>query len=139
MNKLLVTILLLVFSVALYSYNIHIFPKNFYIFDDRLDNFLEYYNIEIDENIIILEANTLKEFTKLTNLPYSYYSGAFLNSGDQFVIVTLPFYVLIEKGIFNDTILHEIMHFFLNKNFDYSKKRQEEIISEFLRGKKNEN
>ena len=125
-------ILLIFIPLVCFSFNLYYFPATLHIEDDRLVNFSNQFCIKFNEQIAVLEASSLGEFTELTKLPYSYYAGALIVSKNDYYIVTLPFDVLHKKGIFYSTLVHEIMHYYLESYFDFSEEEQEDIISQFI-------
>lgn len=127
-------IFFLFISLCYFSFNMHIFPITLYIEDIRLERFSNDFGINLAEPIIVLEAISLEEFTELTQLPYSYYSGALIVKRNNYYVVTLPFKILHKNNIFYDTLIHEFMHYHLEKYFHFSEEEQERIISKFVKG-----
>jgi hypothetical protein len=127
-------LLLIFIPLFCFSFNLYYFPSTLNIEDIRLVNFSNHFCINLNEQITVLEACSLEEFTQLTKLPYSYYAGALIVSKNYYYIVVLPFEVLHKKNIFYSTLVHEIMHYYLESYFEFSEDEQEDIISQFLKG-----
>ncbi|AEH51889.1 hypothetical protein [Pseudothermotoga thermarum] len=89
--------------------------------------------IEPDINLLIVECDTLKEFNELTKKPYS--TGAVYVSN---LIITQPFRILKAKGVFEETLLHEVLHHLIQKNFNLPEWLEEGFILYILGTKPNE-
>ncbi|BBE31974.1 hypothetical protein OSSY52_21150 [Tepiditoga spiralis] len=130
MKKLLIVIFLINF-IILSAYSIHY--SNEFKIKKYLNPFLKKHNFNF-EKICILEADNLNEFTVITKLPYSYTAGAYIqNKDEKDYIVILPIYILKKKGIFEKTIVHEMLHHYLTKYFKMPGPYQEQFIKNYLK------
>ena len=129
MKKILM-LLILINSIMMYTYSVHY--SNEFKIEKYLNPFLVKNNLKF-EKVCILEADSLNEFTVLTNLPYSYTSGAYIqNKNGEDYIVILPITILKEKGIFEKTLTHEMLHHYLTKYFNITEFYQEQFIKNYL-------
>ncbi|WP_345966771.1 hypothetical protein [Pseudothermotoga sp.] len=89
--------------------------------------------VELDTNVRIVECESLGEFHKLTARPYSI--AAVYSTGTIWI---QPFKILRSKDIFEETLLHELLHHIISLNFDLPTWAQEGLIL-YLTGAKPEN
>ncbi|KAF2959072.1 hypothetical protein AS159_04580 [Thermotoga sp. Ku-13t] len=89
----------------------------------ELKRICEVLKIEPSFEVLIVECETLEEFHRITNRPYSI--GAVYSKG---VIVTQPFAVLRSKGVLEEVLVHELLHHVISINFDLPGWIQEGLI-----------
>lgn len=97
---------------------------------DRIFKIAEFLQIKVELDVILIECDTVYEFHKLTAKPY--HIAAVYADG---VIISQPFAVLKQKGIFESTIEHELLHHLLQKNFSMPRWFEEGLIL-YLTGSK---
>lgn len=92
----------------------------------KLDEFLREASITIPKRpVVIFESRSLKEFNKITGMPYSI-GGVYFD----FKIVLQPINILKKKGVYEKVLLHELLHWVL---YGLDEKYQEGLIYWWLR------
>lgn len=89
----------------------------------ELKRICEVLKVKPSFEVLIVECETLEEFRRITNRPYSI--GAVYSKG---VIVTQPFTVLMSKGVLEEVFVHELLHHTISINFDLPSWVQEGLI-----------
>ncbi|HOJ88878.1 MAG TPA: hypothetical protein PLP64_08900 [Pseudothermotoga sp.] len=90
---------------------------------DRIEKIANFLHIDIDLDVVLIECDTIYEFHQVTGKPY--HIGAIYVDG---VILTQPFSILRQKGVFQSTIEHELLHHLINRNFSMPDWLEEGLI-----------
>lgn len=128
-KKIITIIMIIILNINIFSAKTHILGEDINIKYDKLNLFLKELNYDL-EKILIVEAYNLDEFTKITDKPYSYYSAFFIP--EKNIIITQPFRILKEKNIYEITLTHEIIHYYLTKYTILNEFEQESVINKLL-------
>jgi len=86
------------------------------------------WNLRIPEkDVVIYETRSLEEFHDITSQTYR--MGGLYSDG---VIIVQPFLVLKRKGLFERIIIHELLHWVLQENYELPKWFEEGFIMTVL-------
>ncbi len=89
--------------------------------------------VEPDINLLIVECESLREFYDLTKKSYTI-GAVYANN----LIITQPFRILKAKGVLKETLLHEVLHHLVRKNFNLPEWFEEGFILYILGTKPHE-
>ncbi|MGJ8455371.1 hypothetical protein ACSFC1_08715 [Pseudothermotoga sp. U03pept] len=79
--------------------------------------------IQVDFDVLLVETESIYEFHTLTGKPY-HVGGIYVDG----VIMTQPFDVLEKKGVLEQTIVHEMLHYLIQKSFTMPRWFEEGLI-----------
>ncbi len=80
------------------------------------------------KDVVIYEARSLEEFHRITGQTYR--MGGVYSKG---LIIVQPFWILRKKGLFEKIIVHELLHWVLQENYELPRWFEEGFIMTVLK------